>query len=293
MHDESTSFKSLDIFYGEDHVMFHDIIITVASAIGTSSVSIFFLKQWLSSGIQHQYNQKIEAYKTQLQTQHDLAILDIKTTLAKESTLHSAAHAAFAEGQKAAMERKLTAIDKLWGAVVQLRGAMPPVLRLMDVMTLDDYKKVKDEPKFRSFMAADLRSEKIMSLTTQEEVRPYVGEYMWAVFVCYQTILVRIVSLLYLGRTDSERFEWHKDSGTRNILGAVLDPTELKMFDDTLFGKISWLQERLDSKFLSGAQRIISGANFGMESLEQTKMILKQVNQLAVAESPQRLIDRR
>src|SRR6266852_9691318 len=109
---------------------FVDALITAASAIGTSSVSILLLKQWLSSSIQHQYSQKLEAHKVQLQTQHDLVILDIKTTLAHEEAIHSTAHASFAEGQKAAMERKLTAIDKIWGAVVQLRASLPPVLRL-------------------------------------------------------------------------------------------------------------------------------------------------------------------
>jgi len=93
------------------------------------------------------------------------------------------------------MERKLSAIDRLWRGVVQFRAGLPPALNLIDVMSVEEYKEVKDHPSFQQ-LAGDLSTEKFAKLVAQdiEEVRPYVGEYMWAVFRSYQAIPIRIWS---------------------------------------------------------------------------------------------------
>jgi hypothetical protein len=113
-----------------------------------------------------------------------------------------------------------------------------------------------------------------------EEVRPYIGEYMWALVFCYQAIMTRILFLLHLGRTDAEKLEWHKDAGTQGLIKAVLTVPELAEFESAQFGKISWLEKRLESKILSAAQKVISGQSFGDESLSQAILIQLRSAQL-------------
>jgi hypothetical protein len=79
---------------------------------------------------------KIETHKAQLKTKQELAILNIKTTLAREAAFHAVAHASFAEVQKATIERKSSGVDRLWSGVVQIRASLPPELSLIDVMTM-------------------------------------------------------------------------------------------------------------------------------------------------------------
>jgi hypothetical protein len=262
------------------------IIVSAASGAAASGLLMWLFKEWLSTrlkaSIQHEYDRKLETYKAQLKTEQDLAILDIKTALAREAAFHAAAHASFAEGQKASMERKLSAVDKLWSCIPQFRASLPPVLMAMDVMTVDEYKGAKDHPQFKA-LGGEVTPEKMATLAPKsiEEARPYVGEYMWAVFYCYQTILLRILVLLQLGRTDAEKIEWYKDSGTRQVIAAVLTPAEMEEFDQTEFAKITWLQRRLESKVLAAARKIISGENFGAEALEQAKLIQERISQLS------------
>ncbi len=262
------------------------VITDIAVSVVSSGLLVLLVKEWLSArlkaSIQHEYDKKLEAFKTQVKTEEELAILEIKTALAREAAFHAAAHTSFAEGQKAAMERKLSAIDRLWGGVVQFRAGLPPALTLIDVMTPEEYRGAKDHPSFQQ-LAGDLSTKRFAKLAAQdiEEVRPYVGEYMWAVFSCYQAILIRISVLMQLGRTDAEKIEWHKDTGNRNLLGAVFTSEELQEFDDTTFGKVSWLQRCLESKLLTAAQKIISGASFGAESLEQARRIQLRIAQLS------------
>jgi hypothetical protein len=269
-----------------------NILFSAVAGLLTSGLLTLALREYIStrikSGIQHDYDRKLATYKAQLKSEQELAILNITTALARETALHTAAHTAFAEGQKATMERKLNGVDRLWGGVVQFRAGLPPELPLIDVMTVDDYRATKDHPSFQKLAGG--RSEdnlKKLSAGSIEDVRPYVGEYMWAVFSCYQTLLIRISVLFHLATLDPEKIEWFKDAGNRSLLKAVLTPAELAEFDTTTFGKISWMQKRLESKLLAAAQKVISGETLGKESLEQALLIQQRIDQLPPTVGPQ------
>ena len=148
-------------------------------------------------------------------------------------------------------------------------------------MTVDEYRTTKDHPSFQKLVGG-LSEDNLRKLTagSVEDVRPYVGEYMWAIFSCYQTLLIRISVLLHLAKFDPEKIEWYKDAGNLNLLKAVLTPVELAEFDATKYGKISWLQKQLESKLLATAQEVISGKTFGKESLEQALLIQQRIDQL-------------
>lgn len=261
------------------------ILVSLASGAASSGLLMWLFKEWLSTrlkaSIQHEYDRKLEAHKAQLKTEQELAILDIKTALAREAAFHAAAHASFSEGQKASMDRKLGAVERLWACIPQFRANLPPFLMVRDLMTLDEYKAAKDHPQFKALAGDPPGLEKIAALLPKdlEEVRPYVGEYMWAVFLSYQTILIRILVLV---RLDAEN-EWYEDGGTRQLVAAVLSQTELQEFDNTHLGKMTWLQRRLEAKLLGGARRIISGTTFGDESLEQALLIQQRIAELPPA----------
>ena len=266
------------------------LVLSILASAGVSgalvSLLIWFSKEWISTrlktAIQHEYDQKLESLKSQLKAQSDVALVELRAAIERQANLLAAAHSSFAEGQKAAMERKLQAIDTLWGRVLQLRAKLPPILGFVDLLTVDEYRGMKDHPTFIE-LSQGWSLTKLSTLVDSETetVRPYVGEYTWAVFFSYQAVMLRIVVLLIAGRTDAEKLDWHKDSGTRQLIQAVLPTTELKEFDDTAFGKVTWLQRRLESKILSAARQIVSGKEFGADALEQAKLIQERAELIA------------
>ena len=271
---------------------FQDYIINIISSAAVSgalvAVLIWLSREWMSArlkgSIQHEYDQKLEVHKAQIKAENEVAFLELKTSVEREAALHAVAHASFSEGQKAAMERKLSSVDRLWGKVINLRGSLPPILTFIDVLTVDEYKDAKDHPSFQS-MSSELSPEKISSMVGNkddpiESVRPYVGEYMWAVFFSYQAIMLRLLFLLHIGRDDAAKIEWHKDTGIRQLMEAILTPKELEEFDSTQFGKVTWIQRRLESKILSASSKVISGEEFGDESLKQARIIQQRATQL-------------
>jgi len=238
----------------------------------------------IKGSIQHEYDQKLEAHKAQLKADNEVALIELRSAIEREAALHAAAHASFSEGQKAAMERKLSAVDRLWGQVIHLRASLPPILTFIDVLTVDEYRGAKDHPTFQT-LSGNLSPEKIAEMINKddvpiEKVRLYVGEYMWAIFFSYQAIMLRLLVLFHLGRNDAARIEWHKDSGARQLMEAVLMKKELEEFDAMQFGKISWLQRRLESKMLAASAKVISGEEFGEDALKQAKLIQQRAAQL-------------
>ncbi|TAK42868.1 MAG: hypothetical protein EPO27_16080 [Betaproteobacteria bacterium] len=269
-----------------------NILVSIVASGALVSVLIWLSKEWISTrlrtSIQHEYDQKLESLKSQLKAQTDVALVELRAAIERQANLLAAAHSSFAEGQKAAMERKLRAVDTLWSRVLQLRANLPPILGFIDLLTVDEYKGIKNHPTFIE-LSQGWSAEKISKLidAETEQVRPYVGEYTWAVFYSYQAVMLRIVFLLVAGRTDTEKLEWHKDSATRQLIQAVLLTTEFKEFDDTIFGKVTWLQRKLESKILSAARQIVSGTEFGAEALEQAQLIQQRAAQITTQRTAQ------
>lgn len=266
-------------------------IITSVTASGIlSAILIWLSREWISArlktSIQHEYDEKLERYKAQLKAESEVALLQLRTTIEREAALHAAARASFAAGQKAAMERKLNAIDRLWYQILTLRHSLPPIF---DMMTVDEYRKAKHRPELLA-LAGELSPERIAGLVGSkndpiEKVRPYVGEWMWALFYCYQAIMIRRLFLFHLEGDDATKIEWYKDQGIRQLITVALTSDEIKTFDQTLFGKGARLQERMESKILATAKRVISGEEFGADSLEQAQLLYRRATELQAKSS--------
>jgi len=248
---------------------------TVSTAL--AAILVWISREWISArlkaSIQHEYSEKLETLKAQLIARHEVAILNIRTTFEREAAVQSAAHRSFAEGQKAAMERRLEAVDRLWGRILHLRGNLSPLVAMIDVMTVDEYKRAKEHPDFRA-LVGDSSLQKLGSILAQGEeqaegARPYVGEYVWSLFFCYEAILIRLMTVVSITSDDAAKIEWYKNATTRQFITAALRPNELEEFDQLRFGRIPWLQRAFESKILAAIQNIVSGEKFGTESLEQ------------------------
>jgi hypothetical protein len=157
-----------------------------------------------------------------------------------------------------------------------------PVLDLS--ATPDELRSIKSDPVF-STPFKELR-EVLRELASEdiEEFRPYVGEYMWALCFSYRAILLRILVF-----NDANQLEWYKDHGIRQIIRSVLTADELSLFDQIQAGKFAFIFQRLETKILSAAQKVISGEDFGAEAMEQAAKIQEQ---LRIVNSPQTRVEK-
>ena len=266
-----------------------DIVLSIISSAVVSSalagMLVWLSREWISArlkaSIQHEYDQKLEAHKAQLKSENDIALLETKSRLEQQLTLFEATRTSFAEGQKAAIERRLDSTEKLWSEILRLRNECPPALTFTNILSVEEYKDARTRENLRN-LAKAWPLEKILeylaiSDNPAEKVRPYIGEYLWSMFFAYRQIMGRISFLLHESLENADKAEWYKDNGIRQILEAVLSKNELAKFESTDLGKISWLQQQLELKILAASQKIISGEEFGVESLKQAESILQRV----------------
>ena len=100
----------------------------VSSALSSAAVgglliaaAAWLMRAWiierLSRAIKHEYDRDLEAYRTAI-----------------ASTV-----AATAEGQKAAIEKRLDAFDRIWRAMLALRNNTGSITTFLDILTVKEY----------------------------------------------------------------------------------------------------------------------------------------------------------
>lgn len=237
-----------------------------------------YISENLKASIKHEYEQKLAVHNA-----------EIKASIDREAEKIRFAASSFGEVQKAVIDRKLAGVDALWEGVLRLRHNVPPVVMIMDVMTEDEYGDAANYPDFKK-LAGGLSAEKISELFTDskgpvERERPYVGEYLWALFATYQNMVTRVILMLHLGVDDAEKLNWHQDSVILGLLRSSLSAGELQAFEHTKFGKFTWLQRTFELRILAAMERVISGKQFSEEALKQAEKMEAQVR-LAEREQP-------
>ena len=268
-------------------MVYQDIIISVISSAAGGGLVVWLFRTWISTriktAIQYEYDQKLETHKARIKTESEQSILELQSEMQQKFIPYEAARISFMEGQKSSMERKLDSIDKLWACTLKLRKLPLLAMRWVDLFQADEvakYKRFKDGFEMAEgqikWDAKDWKK-KMDEITEDriEEVRPYIGEYLWAIFFSYQTICLRLY-VLHLGNSDEEKLKWYEDESICQIIKSVLPESELTEFNDMKLGKFTWLHKKLEAKILAASRKIISGEEFSAESLKQAELIQDQ-----------------
>lgn len=160
----------------------------------------------------------------------------------------------------------------------------------LDILTIDEYKSSKNNPSFQRLVGQisieDLTTMFSDNVGSRERIRPYVGEYLWALLSTYQALIARVALLLHWGAKDEEKLNWYKDKGVLQLIRIFLNAKEFAEFEAVRVGKIGWLQSNLELKILSGIEAIISGRQIGDHALEQARVLEQKVRELNSEQSP-------
>lgn len=269
-----------------------EFVLTLIASTSASSVLagvlIWLTRTWLSErlhqSIRHEYNEKLESLKARLSAEADKNTAMLRASIEKESERLRFATASISQTQKAAIERKLDALDTLWDAVLAARENVPAVMGFIDILTVDEYRSSKDHPHFQA-LVGELSPDRLVTMFkdnvgSRERVRPYVGEYLWALITTYQAVVLRVALLLHWGVEDEKKLDWHLDHGIQQLLQASLTNSERAEFDQVQIGKVGWLQRNFEHKILAAMQVIISGQHFGDEALQQAQRMEEKVQEL-------------
>jgi hypothetical protein len=249
--------------------MFERFLSSVLASATLSTIALtalaFLLREWiterLKNSIKHEYDLDIERYKSMLTRIHN----------------------ATADGQKAAIDRRMKGFDRIWKAMLTLRKETGAYSLQFDIRTESEWRDLPSSPKFRSLIGAltDQIMLELMGDKTIEEERPYVGETVWALFFAYRAFHIRIIHLARESLSKPENINWLTDPPTRGLLFAILSPEEMSELDALHISKVQFIGRIIDEKVLRAWHRLISGAELGEEAMRHGSALLAAVSRSA------------
>jgi hypothetical protein len=250
------------------------------SAIGGAAVLAFIalllrhsLAQWVTASIRHHYDRQLEA----IRAANEKELQQLRNALEAQTNLVSSA---FLDARRASNERRLSAIQAVWDAMMDIFFAVPNPSALTDFLTSDTYQQFFEaiRTEIPTFLAvAPLYGASAPYMLPVEKARLLSGEFLYAVFWAYRAFVGSIALDLSLSRDRGQRGEfrpWWENDHVLNNLRAALDSEEWEIFASTRVGRYTWVTRTLEAKFLRAAEDIIDGRRATTDAFEEATRIL-------------------
>jgi hypothetical protein len=269
-----------------DHLNLALTLLASASVSAALCAALMWLaRTWigerLKAGIQHEYNQNLAALNAQLKLQEDATAAKLKGKIDREAEKLRFSAQSLGEVQKAAISKRLAAVEETWKTVLELNDAVPSAMSFLDILLTNEYLDAPSMPTFSGslreldhtpiVMAASARSRKLAQL------RPYIGEYLWALFTTYQAVVLRTIYLIDRSKTEPKKLMWHEDNLIRQYIQLSLGDKALAEFDSATFSKVSWVMDRFTRAILRAMENIIAGKEFGEVAMQQAELMEAQL----------------
>lgn len=252
-----------------------------------SGAGIWLARSWITerlrASIKYEYDQQLATINSELKLRVDTQLALAKADVDRQAEKLRIASTSFSEVQKAAIARKLDSVDTLWSGLLKIREITPPAMNFMDILTPAEFITARNNQNFKR-MASELDFQKVSELSieargTLERIRPYIGEYAWALFATYHIIVSRIIFLIHQGNEDTEKLNWHNDLSIRRLLSSGLGQEGLDQFDNVPIGRVTWIREQFEVKILTAMERLITGKEFSTAALSQAQLMEEQIRQ--------------
>lgn len=269
-----------------------DFILSIISSATVSgllaAVLIWLSRNWLSErlkkSIEHEYAQKLAAHKAVLKAESDVALERLRASIAQNQAMQSVATSTFTAINIASHERRIKAIEAFWTSIVNIRNGTPGVLTILDIIIPDEYPTLLTNPNSRASID-ELSMENIISRmhdvsAEADIIRPFIGEYLYALFFAYRALISRISYIVMEGRDKGHISTWFADKGIRQLIATVMNNEEIEKFDNIAISKISYMRDLIEQKMLRHISKIITGESDSELSLEQARKIAEAASKL-------------
>jgi hypothetical protein len=253
----------------------------------------WLLREWirtrLNAAIEHEYAKKLATFQAGLQREHDRAMEALRDAGRTMQTIRDAATGTFGSIHAVAHERRLKAIEVVWAAIVSARNETPSGLLLADAFPEDDYDRMFRVPQLSKLVSTiDIQNLPQLTVARSEDVekwRPFMGEYIYALYEAYRTLTVRVLVETRLGLIQGKVTPWYREGVNRTVVAAVLTVEELVEFERSQT-KLNYIRSSIERKVIAKAARIISGEASASHMLEQGSQIIEAVRKLEEASAP-------
>ncbi|MBA3613039.1 MAG: hypothetical protein H0W49_09025 [Nitrospirales bacterium] len=254
-----------------------------------STTSLLALVLWLgrnliitrlTNSVRHEYDEKLETLKAKFKKSEELFKAELHTKESQIDALRSGALSGIVSRQAALYERRLRAVEQLWGAVISLAPAKGIASFMANLKYDVAAGEAAKNPRFREIFKAMGSGFDVGKLQTTDasKARPFVSPLAWAYYSAYQSIVMHAVfrNMLLQGGVDKDL------SNTEEVtkLVKVVLPHQEAYIEKWGSSAFYYLLEELESKILFEIDSILQGKQSDTESIEKAAQILRESDRL-------------
>jgi len=241
----------------------------------------------IKASIQHEYNQNLASLNAQLKSHGDAVAARLKGDIDREADKLRLASQSFGEAQKAVISKRLGAIEETWEKILQMHDEIPSAIHHLDILLDDEYLTANQNNTFTRHLAS-LKHEILIVDTIDRSrhlarLRPYIGEYLWALFSTYQAVLLRMIYLVDRSKQDQGKIRWFEDGLIRQHIQSALGEEKLNEMDATKFAKTSWVRDKFIHLILQAMENIVAGKAFSDAAMNQAESMEAQLRASKIA----------
>lgn len=267
------------------NLLLQTITSTAFSLVFLAGVGWLF-RAWIGNrihlSIKNEYDNKLERLKAELKTEGDAHLTDMKAELERQSNILKIAASSFSEVQKATISRKIDAVDILWKGIIDFRKKFPGVVSFTDILTDEEMKKFYTDARLYKYSHELEQFDLTHLINASSEdvklVRPHIGEFVWALYSTYCTILMRSIYLLKAGKEEPSKVAWHCDSNIENLILVAFGKECFSEFKKLRWGRYQWLHNQFDSSLFKAIDTLLTGKSFSAAALHEAQLMERQIS---------------
>lgn len=234
----------------------------------------------LKSSVKHVYDDRLEKLKAELRDQGNSNLALMNSELDRQAEKLRVAASSFSEVQKVTISRKIDAVDVLWAGFTEMQSAFPSQIFLTDIFSDQEMKGFYSPSmtRFSKGIAALQEADFINAGFAQvQAVRPHLGEYTWAIYETYRTVMGRSMYLIKEGKSDASKIEWYLDQNIKNLVVSAFGQDGLNEFVGLGHGRYRWLNYHFSKALLAAIDTVLTGRSFSVAALEQAQRMEEQI----------------
>ena len=257
-------------------------------------VGIFVGRNWLKAsierGVQHGFDKKLEALKSELHNNEEEFKSELRQKEAQINALRDGMLDGRAQRQVLIDKRRLEAVDGLWAGFM----ALAPLTMVSASMAVINFDVAAQEapvsPNARKFFQVITGNQedtfKKLSQTTPKKEQPFVSPLAWAYYSAYQAIVLGAymrAKVLEFGVDNPQKIL--NEEPVKNLIKAAL-PHYNEYIDEYGPSGYHYLLEELEKSLLTELQKMIRGEEQAAADVEQAARIMDMLDKVKVRPTP-------
>jgi hypothetical protein len=259
---------------------------TSVSAMGGSAALALVLgwlaRTWISErlhqAIAHEYAEKLERHKVELSSAAAVELEKLRSAQAQERAIRGLGEDHLREALRVAHTKRIEAIPDIWEALVALAKRIPKAVRIAEVLAEGEIVSMNEHPPSAAALSelsmASIQEQVFFSPTEiAGRSRLLAGESLYALFAGYRSIVGRGAIVMMHGRDTGKMFPWYREETFLRLFALVFPPDEVEEFSRITVLRMEWIRQRVESKFIEAANRVISGETPAIDAIQQARAI--------------------